>query len=83
MFCRPDLLTHNYYSDGLRYNLVREGFEGDDMLQEGLAEVVTSKTFRLRVVKATTKGATNEIVIEDGVVYLQVSSMISLTEMNH
>lgn len=66
-------MTRNYHSDGLKYNLIREGFEGDDMLQEGLAEVVTSKTFKLRVVKATTKGATNETVIEDGVVYLQVS----------
>jgi hypothetical protein len=43
------------------------------MLQEGLQEVLESKTFKIRIVKKTTNDKTNETVIEDGVVYLQVS----------
>jgi hypothetical protein len=43
------------------------------MLQEGLQEVLESKTFKIRIVKKTTNDKTNEAVIEDGVVYLQVS----------
>jgi hypothetical protein len=45
------------------------GFKDDDMLQEGLQEIVESKTFKVRVVPKTK--STTETVIEDGVVYLQ------------
>ncbi|KAF8888555.1 hypothetical protein BD779DRAFT_1672232 [Infundibulicybe gibba] len=60
-----------YFSTGLRDQLTNQGFEGDEMMQEGFAEVVTSKTFRVRVVKATTNDLTNETILEDGVIYLQ------------
>lgn len=45
------------------------------MLQEGLGEVFESKTFKLRVVK-TIKTSYTEVVIEDGIVYLQVSPVL-------
>ncbi|KAF8888561.1 hypothetical protein BD779DRAFT_1440000 [Infundibulicybe gibba] len=61
------------YSTGLRDQLTNQGFEGDEMMQEGFAEVVTSKTFRVRVVKATANDfKMNETILEDGVIYLQV-----------
>lgn len=56
------------------YNLKYAGFKDDDMLQEGLAEAVPSKTIKFRVVKALKKGPRNEAEIEDGVLYLQVRS---------
>lgn len=64
--------TLAYFKDGLKYQLERQGFKDDDMLQEGLQEVFTSKAFVLRVVPKTKK-TYNEVVIEDGTVYLQVS----------
>lgn len=42
------------------------------MLQEGFAEVVTSKTIKLRIVKEFKTGYRNEAVIEDDILYLQV-----------
>lgn len=49
------------------------GFKDDDMLQEGFAEVITSKTIKLRVVDALKTGYRNEAAIEDDILYLQVS----------
>lgn len=60
------------------YQLKSQAFKGDDMLQEGLAEVVESKTFKVRIVKATKGGATTETVIEDGVVYMQVGVLSTI-----
>ncbi|CAK5283144.1 unnamed protein product [Mycena citricolor] len=57
------------YFQGLQYQLERQGFKDDDMLQEGLQETIESKTFRIRVLPKT--NSTTETVIEDGVVYLQ------------
>jgi len=57
------------YFKGLKYQLESQGFGGDDMLQEGLQEIVETKTFKVRVVPKTK--STNETVVEDGVVYLQ------------
>ncbi|KAJ7334268.1 hypothetical protein DFH08DRAFT_303266 [Mycena albidolilacea] len=59
------------YFKGLKYQLERQGFKDDDMLQEGLQEIVESKTFKVRVLPKT--NSTTETVIEDGVVYLQTS----------
>lgn len=42
------------------------------MLQEGFAEVITSKTVKLRVVDALKTGYRNEAAIEGDVLYLQV-----------
>lgn len=64
--------TFAYFKDGLKYQLQYQGFAKDDMLQEGFAEVVTSKTIKLRVVPKLVKRTYNEIIIEDGVAYLQV-----------
>jgi len=61
------------YMNGLKRQLELQKFGSDDMLQEGLAEVLTSKTFKIRIVPKTTKGQTNEIVIEDGVAYMQTT----------
>lgn len=61
------------YMNGLKGQLEMQKFGSDEMLQEGLGEVLTSKTFKLRLVPKTTKGQTNEIFIENGVAYLQVS----------
>ncbi|KAJ7696572.1 hypothetical protein B0H17DRAFT_1198083 [Mycena rosella] len=58
----------NYFK-GIKYQLESQGFKDDDMLQEGLQEIVETKTFKLRVV-AKTK-STIETVVEDGVVYVQ------------
>jgi hypothetical protein len=46
------------------------------MLQEGLQEVVETKTFKVRVLPKTS--STIETVVEDGVVYIQVSFCASL-----
>jgi len=64
--------TFAYFSDGVKYQLGRQGFGGDDMLQEGIAELLTTKTFKIRVVKKTKNNATIETVLEDGTVYIQM-----------
>ncbi|KAK0192671.1 hypothetical protein F5146DRAFT_1041025 [Armillaria mellea] len=64
--------TLAYFKDGLKYQLGRAGFQGDDMLQEGLQEVLTEKAFVLRVVPKTKK-TYNEIVLENGALYLQTT----------
>ena len=66
------MTSFTVHSDGLKYQLERQGFKGDDMLQEGLAEVITSKTFKLRIVPTTKNNATNEVVVESNTVYIQV-----------
>jgi len=60
------------YFDNFKSQLGYQGFKDDDMLQEGLAEVFESKKIVVRVVPKTKKSY-NEAVIEDGVIYLQVS----------
>jgi hypothetical protein len=64
----------SYFKDGLKWQLEYQKFKGDDMLQEGLAEVLSSKTFKFRIVDKLKKGY-NEAVIEDGVGYLQVCNL--------
>ncbi|CAK5268647.1 unnamed protein product [Mycena citricolor] len=65
--------VHLNYFEGLKGQLESQGFKKDDMLQEGLQEALPSKTFKIRIVKQTTGNKTNEIVIEDGVAYLQTT----------
>jgi len=43
------------------------------MLQEGFAEIITTKTVKLRLVEKFKTGYHNEAAIEDGTLYLQVS----------
>ena len=59
------------------YQLKYAGFKEDDMLQEGLAEAVPSKTIKFRIVKALKSGYRNEAQIEDGTLYLQVRSPVN------
>ncbi|KAG7448504.1 uncharacterized protein BT62DRAFT_1003222 [Guyanagaster necrorhizus] len=64
--------TLAYFKDGLKYQLGRAGFKGDEMLQEGLQEALTEKAFVLRVVPKTKK-TYNEIILENGTLYLQTT----------
>ncbi|KAJ7615792.1 hypothetical protein B0H17DRAFT_1152778 [Mycena rosella] len=57
------------YFQGMKYQLESQGFKDDEMLQEGLQEVIETKRFKLRVVAKT--NSTIETIIEDGVVYVQ------------
>ncbi|KAG6816497.1 hypothetical protein H0H87_005579 [Tephrocybe sp. NHM501043] len=66
--------TFDYFNDGLKYQLERQGFKGDEMLQEGLAELLTTKTFQIRVVKKTKNNATIETILENGTVYIQMTA---------
>ncbi|KAG7090667.1 hypothetical protein E1B28_009766 [Marasmius oreades] len=61
------------YFEYFRDNLVRQGFKGDDMLQEGLADALTSKKFILRVVPKIT-ASYNEVVLDDGAACMQTTS---------
>ncbi|KAJ7078815.1 hypothetical protein C8R43DRAFT_1177826 [Mycena crocata] len=61
----------NYFK-GLKYQLEYQDFKDDDMLQEGLQEIVETKTFKIRIVPKTK--STIETVIEDGVVYVQCAT---------
>jgi hypothetical protein len=65
-----------YFNDGLKAQLESQGFKGDDMLQEGLAEALTAKTFKIRIVDILEKGSVNETLVKDGVCYLQVGSVL-------
>nr|GAT45751.1 predicted protein [Mycena chlorophos] len=62
----PGNWERNFGNSALNY---WRGFKNDEMLQEGLQEIVETKTFRIRVNPKTK--ATIETVIEDGVVYVQ------------
>jgi hypothetical protein len=65
--------TLAYFQEGLKAELENKGFKDDDMLQEGFAEAIPSKTIRVRAMKELKSGKTNEPVIEDGVLYLQAN----------
>ncbi|KAK7022929.1 hypothetical protein VNI00_016819 [Paramarasmius palmivorus] len=60
------------YFESLKSQLERQGFKGDDMLQEGLQEGMPAKKFVLRILPKIGKSY-NEIVIEDGTGYLQTT----------
>ncbi|KAF5378814.1 hypothetical protein D9615_007013 [Tricholomella constricta] len=66
--------TFQYFSEGLKYQLNSQGFKDDDMLQEGLAEYLQSKTFKIRVVPQTKNDDIIETVLEGGVVYIQMTA---------
>ncbi|THU90582.1 hypothetical protein K435DRAFT_781165 [Dendrothele bispora CBS 962.96] len=60
------------YFEGFKSQLGYQGFKDDEMLQEGLADVFSSKKIVLRVLPKIKKSY-NEAVIEDGTVYLQTT----------
>ncbi|EXJ73839.1 uncharacterized protein A1O5_03601 [Cladophialophora psammophila CBS 110553] len=62
------------YFDGLKYQLERAGFQGDDMLQEGFQEAVSKGEILLRFVDKLNKGSGyHEVLIEDGVLVIQTT----------
>ncbi|RFN46336.1 hypothetical protein FIE12Z_9410 [Fusarium flagelliforme] len=67
--------THLSYFDALASQLEYQKFGEDDMLQEGLLEIMPKNAIHIRVV-AQTKRTYNEVIVEDGILYLQ-------TTLNH
>lgn len=63
------------YFKGLEGQIKRAGFKGDEMLQEGFQEAVEKGEICFRVLDKLTKSTYNEVVIEKGVLYIQVSSL--------
>jgi hypothetical protein len=63
--------TLDYFSS-VESALKREGFGGDDMLQEGFQDVVSKGEICFRIVDKLNKGTYNEVHAEDGVLYVQV-----------
>ncbi|KAJ3493451.1 hypothetical protein NLG97_g4721 [Lecanicillium saksenae] len=63
-----------HYFNALAKALVRQKFDSDDMLQEGLNEAVESGKIAFRIVDASQMKETyGEAVVENGVLYLQTS----------
>lgn len=63
--------AHLSYFDALVSQLEYQKFGEDDMLQEGLLEIMNKNGVHIRVVDQT-KRPYNEIIAEDGILYLQV-----------
>lgn len=63
--------TLSYFS-ALENQIKRAGFKGDDMLQEGFQEAAEKGEICFRIVDKLTKGSYNEVIFEDGVLYIQV-----------
>jgi hypothetical protein len=59
------------YLKGCQNQLVSQGFKGDDMLQEGIQEVLTTKTIEVCAVDKLEKKQTNEAILKDGKLYLR------------
>lgn len=61
------------YFEGLVSQLDWQKFEDDELLQEGFNEAVDKGEIAMRIVDKLEKGTYNECVIENGILYLQVS----------
>ncbi|EJT75652.1 hypothetical protein GGTG_05584 [Gaeumannomyces tritici R3-111a-1] len=59
------------YYEGLEYQAKYQKFGEDEMLREGLNEVLESGEFRFRIVDQLKYGSYGEVVVEDGAIYLQ------------
>jgi hypothetical protein len=64
------------YFEGLESNLKYAGFKDDDMLQEGFQEGVHKNEILLRVADKLVSGSYHEILIDDGVLVIQVSLLV-------
>ncbi len=64
------------YFEGLVSQLKWQKFDGDELLQEGLNEVVDKGEIAFRVVDKLSQGSYSEAVFEDGVLYLQVGDRV-------
>ena len=73
------------YFEGVRRALEQQGFKGDDMLQEGFQEAVDKGEICLRIVDKLNKGLCNEVVVEGGVLYVQVRNLLNclITQASH
>jgi hypothetical protein len=60
------------YLDNIVDNLRRDKFHQDDMFQAAFAEAVTKSEIVLRVVDSLKGSGSSEVVIEDGILYIQV-----------
>jgi hypothetical protein len=68
------------YFEGVTYYMDWKNFKEDDMLQEGFNDTIDKHEIALRVVEKLKKGSGyNECVIENGVLYLQVSCFSSVS----
>ncbi|KAI9732707.1 MAG: hypothetical protein M1818_007441 [Claussenomyces sp. TS43310] len=63
------------YFAGFTEAIERQGFGKDDMLQEGFADAVDKKVVQVRVVDKLVRKTYNEMVIEDGVAYIQTTAV--------
>lgn len=59
--------------EGLSSQLEYQGFDKDELLQEGLNEALETGEFRFRIQDELSKGTYSEVVVEDGAVYINVS----------
>lgn len=62
------------YFEGAAYQMDYQKFGDDEMLREGFNEAVEKGEIGLRVVEKLTYGSYNEVVIEDGVCWLQTTA---------
>ena len=61
------------YFEGLAWQMKNQKFEDDDMLREGFNEGVDKGEITFRIVDSLKYGSYAEVVIEDGVLYIQAS----------
>ncbi|KAI0154635.1 hypothetical protein GGR57DRAFT_107107 [Xylariaceae sp. FL1272] len=61
---------HDYFY-GLSRQLEWQKFEDDELLQEGFFEIVEKAEVQFRIVEKLKERSYNEVVIEDGVLYIQ------------
>jgi hypothetical protein len=73
--------TLDYFSS-VESVLKREGFAGDDMLQEGFQDVVSKGEICFRIVDKLNKGTYNEVHVEDGVLYIQVRRSLEILRVH-
>lgn len=72
--------TLNYF-EGLAYQMKSIHVADDEMVREGFNEAVEKGEAAFRVVDSLTYGSYCECVIEDGVLYLQVSGKICVSDV--
>jgi hypothetical protein len=60
------------YFEGLEWQMKSQKFDEDDMLQEGFNEAVDKAQVTFRIVDKLKYGSYGEVVVEDGILYIQV-----------
>ncbi|KAK4200025.1 hypothetical protein QBC40DRAFT_75848 [Triangularia verruculosa] len=59
------------YFEGLAYQMKYQKVGEDEMVQEGLLEAVSKNEYALRIVDSLAYASYGEVVVEDGVLYIQ------------